>query len=154
MHEVTSSGESAALRQAASEVLGVLPEDSPIVAVMDSVGHCWSSNPDELARLGLPEPLLAEMRARVDDGVEPCIVETAGTLVIATQLCTDQPDCRYVVIVLPGISRDQTVANTPLAEALLQQVELSIKLAENHRRLCERHRQYFGSLALSSASVN
>jgi hypothetical protein len=44
--------------QIARQVFEVLPEQGPILLIMDRNGHCWPSDSEEIAKLNMSESCL------------------------------------------------------------------------------------------------
>jgi len=87
----------------ARQIFEVLPERAPVVAIVDRQGNCWPSDSEEFARVNLDETVLQDLRAKVDDGVEPVVAHLADVSVTAMQLATEQTNCGYVVVALPRL---------------------------------------------------
>lgn len=123
--------------QIARQLFEVLPEQGPVVLIMDRNGNTWPSDSEEFARLNISESHLKELRAKIDDGVEPVISQTNDCSIIAAQLATDRSNCGYVIVALPQYSPESTLINITLIETLLNQFNLIAKLLEKNNRLYE-----------------
>ncbi len=135
--------------QVAREVFDVLPEQGPMLLIMDRDGSYWVSHPEEFAGMGMGDEFLQDLRAKVDDGAEPVITQVGETSVTMAQLATDQTNCGYAVVILPRYSPESTLTNIDLVETLLNQVTLIARLVEKTSVLtlgCENH---YSGLALS-----
>ena len=123
--------------QIARQLFEVLPEQGPVILIMDRNGNTWPSDSEEFARLNISESHLKELRAKIDDGVEPVISQTNDCSIIAAQLATDRSNCGYVIVALPQYSPESTLINITLIETLLNQFNLIAKLLEKNNRLYE-----------------
>ncbi|UCG58148.1 MAG: hypothetical protein JSU70_01320 [Phycisphaerales bacterium] len=123
--------------QVARHVFGSLPEQGPIVAIIDKAGNRWPSSSEEFSALNIDESLLNDICAKVDDGAEPVITQANGASIAAAQLATDQTDCGYLIVALPRYCPESTLTHTDLIETVLNQITLIAKLIENNRFLCE-----------------
>jgi hypothetical protein len=140
--------------QIARNIFDALPEPGPIVAVMDREGHCWSSNPQDFARLRLNASLLADLRAKVDDGAEPAFTNNQDTSLAMTQLPTETTRCGYLLVALPRCKSELTQIHVDLIESLLNQIALVARLTENNHVLKERQAMYHGVHESHTAVVN
>lgn len=127
--------------QIAQQIFDILPERGPIMIIMDKEGHCWVSNSENFSKLNISESFLRELRAKIDDGVEPIITQVNDCSIIAAQLTTEQTKCEYVIIALPQYSPESTLINIDLIETLLNQAGLIAKLIEKNHHLCELQRK-------------
>ena len=137
------------IERIAQEVFDVLPERGPILVIMDRDGEHWISHPEEFAALGIDESLLKDLRAKVDDGAEPVITQVGQTSVTVAQLATDQADCGYVVVALPGCTPESALTHIDLVEALLSQVTLIAHLVEKTASLARGQMNHYNGLAFS-----
>jgi len=129
--------------QIAQQIFDVLPEDGPIMIIMDREGNCRSSNSEKFSTLNISESFLRELCAKIDDGAEPVVTQTDDFSIIATQLATEQTNCGYVIIVLPQYSPESTLININLIEILLNQTGLIAKLIEKNNLLHELQMKQF-----------
>jgi len=123
--------------QIARQVFNVLPEDGPMMVIMDREGHVWPSDSDRFAKLNPDEAVLNRICEQIDDGAEPVVSQIGDYSIVASQLCTDHNNCGYVIIALPQSSPECTMANMDLVEILLNEVALIAKLIEKNNRLYE-----------------
>lgn len=123
--------------QIARQLFEVLPEQGPIILIMDRNSNIWPSDSEEFAKLNINESYLKELRAKIDDGVEPVITQTNDCSIIAAQLATERSNCGYVIIALPQYSPESTLINIPLIETLINQFNLIAKLLEKNNLLYE-----------------
>jgi len=140
--------------QIARAVFEALPEGGPVVAIMDGEGHSWVSDPVAFARVNLAEPLLDDLCAAVDDGVEPVTVEAGEANVTVTQLATEQTHCGYLVLVTPRPSGGASVVAHDLVEALLSQITLAANLIEARCLLSDTQVRCYGAYGSGVALVN
>ena len=119
--------------QIASQIFDILPEQGPIVVIMDRDGNCWASNPELFSKLNIGESFLKEFLAKIDDGAEPVITQVNDTSIIGSQLVAEQSNCGYLIIILPQYNPESTLINIDLIEILLNQAGLIARLIEkNH----------------------
>ena len=123
--------------QIARQLFEVLPEQGPVILIMDRNGNIWPSDSEEFAKLNIHESDLKELRAKIDDGVEPVITQVNDCSIIAAQLATERSNCGYVIITLPQYSPESTLINITLIETLLNQFNLIAKLLEKNNLLYE-----------------
>ena len=71
--------------QIARQIFEILPEQGPIMVIMDRDGNIWPSDSEEFAKLNISEPFLKELCAKIDDGAEPIITQANDCSVIDTQ---------------------------------------------------------------------
>ncbi len=137
----------------ARQLFEVLPEGAPVVAIIDRQGNCWPSDSEEFARVNLDEAVLHDLRTKVDDGMEPAVVQLADVSVTAIQLATEQTNCGYVVVVLP---RNDTKAPTEadLVETLLSQITLVARLIETNSLLTQARTEPYNAYRASACLVN
>ena len=140
--------------QIARQIFEVLPEQGPIMVIMDRDGNIWPSNSEEFAKLNISESFLKELCAKIDDGAEPIITQANDCSVIATQLATEQNNCGYVIIALPQYSPESTLINIDLIEMLLNQVGLIVKLIEKNNLLYEVQMKHYGLCGQSEIALN
>ncbi len=140
--------------QIARQIFEVLPEQGPIMVIMDRDGNIWPSDSEEFAKLNISESFLKELCAKIDDGAEPIITQANDCSVIATQLATEQNNCGYVIIALPQYSPESTLINIDLIEMLLNQVGLIAKLIEKNNLLYEVQMKHYGVCGQSEIALN
>ena len=123
--------------QIARQIFEILPEQGPVMVIMDRDGNCWPSDSESFSGLNLDESFLEELRAKIDDGAEPLVTQVNDFSIVAAQLVTEQTNCGYVIIALPQYSPESTLINVDLVEILLNQVSLIAKLIEKNTLLYE-----------------
>ena len=140
--------------QIARQLFEVLPEQGPVVLIMDRNGNMWPSDSEEFTRLNISESHLKDLREKIDDGVEPVISQTNDCSIIAAQLATERSNCGYVIVALPQYSPESTLANITLIETLLNQFNLIAKLLEKNNRLYEVQMQNYREQIKSEIAFN
>lgn len=137
MFESMFSTSSVLSEQLVPQIFDILPEDGPVMVIMDSEGNFWSSNHEDFSKLKISVPFLKELCEKVDDGMEPVTTQVENISVTATQLATEQNNYGYAFIVLPQHSPELTPINIDLIEALLNQTALITDLVEKNNQLLE-----------------
>ncbi|MHC4570638.1 MAG: hypothetical protein ACYS0C_00990 [Planctomycetota bacterium] len=127
----------------AQQIFDILPEEGPMMVIMDRDGNHWPSNTEKFSSLNISESFLRELCAKIDDGVEPVITQADDFSMIATQLATERTNCGYVIIALPQYSPESTLININLIETLLNQTGLIAKLIEKNNLLHELQTKQF-----------
>jgi len=140
--------------QIARQVFEVLPEQGPILLIMDRNRHCWPSDSEEVARLNMSESFLKELCAKIDDGVEPVITQINDCSIVAAQLATERNNCGYVIMALPRYSSESTLINIDLIEMLLSQFSLIAKLIEKNNLLYETQMKHYRAYNQSKIASN
>jgi len=129
--------------QIARQIFDILPEQGPIMVIIDRDGNCWPSNSENFSTLNISESFLKELCAKIDDGAEPVVTQTDGLSIVATQLATERTNCGYVIIALPQYNPESTLINIDLIEILLNQTGLIAKLIEKNNLLHELQTKQF-----------
>ena len=142
------------VEQIAQQIFEVVPEQGPIVIVIDRDGNNWSSEPEEFAKLNISESFLKALCAKIDDGVEPVIAGADECSVIAAQLATERCNYGYVIIALPQYSPESTLVNIELIEMLLNQIGLIAKLVEKNNILYEVQMKHYRVCGQSEIALN
>lgn len=120
--------------QVARHVFDVLPDDAPVLIILDRQGNFWPSDSEKFNEMTISETFLRELCDRVDDGSEPLITKEGDFSLVISQLSTDRTNCGYVAVVLPSAGEDVAY---DLAEIILNQVSLAAKLLEKNNLLYE-----------------
>ena len=129
--------------QVARQIFDILPEQGPVMVIMDREGHFWPSDSERFSKLDMGEAFLKELCDKIDDGAEPVVTQADDYSVVAAQLATEQTNCGYVIIVLPQYSPESTLINIDLIEILLNQIGLIARLIEKNNLLYEHQvKQY------------
>jgi hypothetical protein len=154
LNESLSSGVFMLNEQVARQVFDVLPDNGPILLIMDRDGNYWPSDFEEYAKLNINEPFLKELCAKIDDGAEPVVTQINDCSIVAAQLATEQSNCGYVVIALPQNSPESTLVNIDLIEILLSQLGLIVKLIEKNNHLYEVQMKHYRMCSQSEIASN
>ena len=129
--------------QIARQIFETIPENGPVVVIIDPQGNCWPSDSEKFHELNIHEYFLKELCVKIDDGVEPIVTEENGCGLVAAQLATEQQNCGYVIIALPEYSPESLLINIDLIEMLLNQFSLIAKLIEkNNHFYSVQNRKY------------
>ena len=59
--------------QIARQIFDILPEQGPIMVIMDRDHNCWLSDSEKFSKLNISESFLRKLCARSDDGAEPIV---------------------------------------------------------------------------------
>ncbi len=140
--------------QTARHIFDSLPEEGVMVVIMDRDGTRWTSDSEAFARLGLDDASLAEYRARVDDGVEPVVVQLGDASITMAQLSTDRTNCGYVMVVLSHNSAKPAASDINLLEAYMGQIALVARLTERSRQLMKTRIGYYADPQAQEAPMN
>ena len=62
----------------ARELFEVLPEQGPIMVIMDREGRVWPSDSERFSKLNLAEDFLKELCDKIDDGAEPVVSQLSS----------------------------------------------------------------------------
>jgi hypothetical protein len=138
----------------AQDVFEAVPEDGPIMIIMDPAGNTLLSDPEGFASLNISESSLMELCTRVDDGVEPAIAQLQQCSVIASQLAGEHGSYGYIFLVIPQYNHESTLVINNLIEMLLNQIGLIVRLYEKNRQLYENRLKYYHSLENYQTSSN
>ena len=140
--------------QIARQLFEILPEQGPVMVIMDREGNHWPSDLERFSGLGVSESFLKELCAKIDDGAEPVVTQVEDFSIVAAQLATEQTNCGYVIIALPQYSPESTLMNIDLIETLLNQVNLVARLIEQGNYLFELQNKQFGMYSQYEAASN
>ena len=140
--------------QITHQIFKVLPEQGPLIVIMDTNGNIRPSNPEEFARLNISKSFLEEVCVTIDDGVEPVITNSNGCSIVAGQLATEESNYGYVFVVLPQYSPEATLSNIDLIEMLLNQIGLIAKLIEKNNLHYEVQMKHYHMCGQSEAILN
>ena len=154
IYESLSSPSFVLNEQIARQIFEVLPEQGPIMMIMDRGGSSWPSDSERFAKLNLSESFLKELCAKIDDGLEPVVTQADDCSIIAAQLATERSNCGYVVIALPQYSPESTLINIDLIEMLINQFGLVAKLIEKNNLLCEVQMKQYHLCTQNEATSN
>jgi len=140
--------------QVARQIFDILPEQGPIVVIMDRDGNYWPSDSERFSKLDISESFLRELSAKIDDGTEPVVTGANDCSVVAAQLATERTNCGYVIIALPQYSPESTLINIDLIEILLNQISLIAKLIEKNNLLYELQMKHYSVYGHSETALN
>jgi hypothetical protein len=154
LYESLSSASFALNEQIARQVFDIVPEGGPLILIMDRHGNSWPSDSEALAKLDLSESFLKELRAKIDDGVEPVVTQVGECSIIAAELATEQRDRGYVMIAVPQSSPESTFVNVDLIEMLLNQFSLIARLIEKNNHLYEVQMKHYRVCGPSTVASN
>jgi len=137
MYNSISSRNCVLSEQIARQVFNILPDEGPMMVIMDGDGHIWPSDSERFSKLNPSEAVLKDLCAKIDDGVEPVVSQVDDYSIIVSQLATDNCNCGYVIIALPQSGPESTLANMDLVEIILNGVGLIARLIEKNNLLYE-----------------
>jgi len=140
--------------QLGREIFEDLPEDGPIIALINKDGNYWPSDSERFSKLTISEGFFKTLCSKLDDGQEPVVTEVNECSIVASQLATDKTNCGYVLIILPGCSTESALININLIEILLSQFSLIAKLIEKNNLLYDLQMRQFGEYQISDATLN
>lgn len=124
------------LNQICQRLRDLLPEAGPSFVVLDSQGQVWPTDDAVFGRVfGDKEEMPEELRARLADGYDPIVGQFNGHTVIATQLTTEAFGCGYLMLLLPGYTRQTAMANFDLIELVMNQAGLIAELMDRNNTL-------------------
>ena len=154
LHESLSNPSFVLNEQVARQVFDVLPDQGPILLIMDRDGHNWPSDSEEYEKLKIDEQFLKELCAKIDDGSEPVVSQIDGCNIVAAQLATERNNCGYVIIILPKYSPESTLINIDLIEMLFSQLNLIAKLIEKNNLLLGIQMKRYRMCSQSEIALN
>lgn len=140
--------------QIAREIFDILPEDGPIITIINRDGDRWQSDPEKSSRLNISESFLKELCAKIDDGAEPVVTQIDDFGVVAAQLAAEQTNCGYVIIALPRYSPESTLINIGLIEMLLGQIGLIANLIEKNNLAYELQTKQLSTYSCGDTASN
>jgi hypothetical protein len=140
--------------QVARQVFESLPEQGPILLIMDREGRSWPSDSERYAKLDIHEHFLKELCAKIDDGAEPVVTQINDCSIVAAQLATERSNCGYVIVALPQYSPESALINIDIIEILLNQLNLIVKLIEKNNLLYEVQMKHYRVLGQSEIALN
>jgi hypothetical protein len=154
LHESLSTPSFVLNEQIARQVFDVLPEQGPILVIMNRNGHIWPNDSGEYEKLKIDEQFLKELCAKIDDGSEPVVSQIGDCSIVAAQLATERSNCGYVIIILPQYGPESTLVNIDLIEILLSQLNLIAKLIEKNNLLYEVQMKHYRICSQSEIASN
>ena len=121
----------------ARHVFEIIPEQGPIMVIMDKEGNRWPSDSERFSSLNVNESYLKDLCNKIDDGDEPVVTQINDFSIIVAQLSTERTNCGYVLLAFPQCTPESTLVNISLIEMFLNQVSLIAKLLEKNNLLYE-----------------
>jgi len=140
--------------QVARHIFELLPDEGPLVTIMDKNGNYWPSDSERFSELNLGGAFLKELCSKIDDGAEPVITQAGRCSMIAAQLTTERTNCGYAVVILPDYTPESTLVNIDLIELILKQINLISTLIEKNNILYELQMKHFNSYSLNQKISN
>lgn len=140
--------------QIARQIFDILPEQGPIIVIMDRDGNCWPSDFEQFSELNISKEFLKEICGKIDDGAEPIVTQANDCSVVAAQLATEQTNCGYVLLAMPQYSPESALANIDLIEIVLSQISLIARLIEKNNLLYELQMKQFSVYSGSETPSN
>ena len=140
--------------QIARQIFEIIPENGPLILIIDRNGSSWPSDSEEFSKLNISESFLKELCMKIDDGVEPVITQSNNCCIIAAQLATDNNNCGYIIMALPQCNEESTFKNIHLIEMLLNQFSLIAKLIEKNNLLYEFQIRKYSGYSNNSSILN
>ena len=152
MYDDLSSSSDTLNDQIARQIFSILPENGPLIAIIDGQGNYWPSESKRFSQLNIDEQMLKQLCNRIDDGAEPVITQINDFGIVAIQLATERTNCGYVVLVMPKYTPESILANIELIEILLNQIGLIARLVEQNNHLYQLQMKQFNLAAQSTPS--
>jgi hypothetical protein len=154
LHESLSSPSFVLNEQIARQVFEILPEDGPILLIMDGDSHIWPSDSDRYAKLNISEQFLKELCVKIDDGAEPVVTQIDDYSIVAAELSTERNNHGYAIFALPGYNPESTLVNIDLIEMLLNQLSLIARLIEKNNLLYEVQMKHYRMCSQGEIALN
>ncbi len=129
------TGHSPLIEQIASQVFGNLPEDGPLIVILDGKGSCCPSDSGKFSSIFSETHLVDQIVARVDDGGDPLISYIGDYAVVATELTSGCAHCGYMIIALPSLAQGSAMENIDLVDTILSMMDIICGLVEKNSRL-------------------
>ena len=131
-------------QQVAGEVFGTLPEEAPLIVILDGQGNYWPSDAERYSVVFCDSYKLDKILARIDDGDDPVISDIGGCPVVASQLVTSCRHCGYVVLAMEGYTSKRIVENQDMLEMSLSLINVIGNFVEKYNRIQEFQMKHFG----------
>mgnify|MGYP006293280441 CR=1 FL=1 len=141
-YDIDISPSSIINQQVAGEVFSVLPEDGPLVVILDGQGNYWPSDAEKYSILFCDSYKLDQILARIDDGDDPVISDIGDCPVVASQLATKERHCGYVIIALEGHSPERIHQNHDSIEMTLSLINVIGNFVEKYNNICQFQNKY------------
>ncbi|MHC4637966.1 MAG: hypothetical protein ACYTBP_05030 [Planctomycetota bacterium] len=123
--------------QIARHVFEIMPDNGPVIVIIDKAGHHWPSDTERFHKLNITESLLLSLCAKIDDGHEPVVAQHGQCSVVVAQLATDRTNCGYVMMAMDKSKPESNLVNFDLIEIILSQIGLIARLIEKNDLLYE-----------------
>ena len=107
--------------QIAKEVFSVLAGQDTALAILDPGGTFWATD-DRFSEVFADQEHLRRLCERIDDGDDPIITQIDDFSVVAAQLATNQINCGYLIIILPGYNPETVLPEAGIFEKSFPQV--------------------------------
>ncbi len=114
----------------AEQIFGMIPEQGPLVVIMDNEGNCRASDSELFEKLNLNKEWIDNFCSKISDGVEPVISHIDNYGVIGAQLIGEHNMCGYVIMVTEEAGLESMLAKIELLEMILNQFNLIAQLTE------------------------
>ena len=140
--------------QIATQIFDTIPEDGPVVIIVDQDSNTWPSDSEQFHNLNVSESFLRELCYKIDDGYEPVIAQENDCSFVATQLVTDRSNCGYIIIALLQYTPDSILENISLIEMIINQICLVAKMIEKNNRFYEVQAKRHSADCLENVCLN
>lgn len=154
MYDTMFSANYALNERIASQVFEVLPESSPLMAIIDRDGHYWPSDTEAFEKLNLSEALLSDLQVKVDDGAEPATTQVGDASVTMVQLATEHTNCGYLLLAAYRCGSESIPAGVDMIETLVSLVTLAARFVEKDGLLGEAQRKCYSLYGTTDAPAN
>ena len=108
--------------QIARHVFEIMPDNGPVIVIIDKAGHHWPSDTERFHKLNIGESFLHSLCAKIDDGHEPVITSHGEYSVVVAKLATDRTNCGYVMMAMDNKEEESSLVNFDLIEIILNQI--------------------------------
>jgi hypothetical protein len=129
--------------QVARQVFEIIPEQGPLVVLINCDGNCWPSDSDRFEKLNLSADWMENFRSKIDDGVEPVISQIENYSIVGSQLDTGNAKCGYVLMALDGTGPESLISKMELVEMILGQFSLIARMIERCNSLYQTQAKLF-----------
>jgi hypothetical protein len=116
--------------QIARAIFEIVPEQGPLVMILDHEDNCWSNNSEKFAQLNFGKEQLQQLCAKIGDGVEPVISYIEPYGIVGSQLGSDSKKYGYILVVMEEQGLESMLAKIEIFEMILNQFNLIAKLIE------------------------
>lgn len=118
--------------QIARQVFETIPEEGPLVIIMDTDGNCRSSNSEKFEHLSLSRTWIETFCSKICDGVEPVVSYIQNHGIIGIQLATEHAKYGYILIAIENQQPEATLAKIEFIETILNQYNAIARLIEEN----------------------